>query len=123
MFNTYAASDHPFAAQLVKEGSRDFFYGAPTVVALSGDSRALTPQDDMAVASQNMMLAAEALGIGSCWISFAGSLSTPEYLTRFRQLLELPEHHVPHHAMIFGYRTGVLREPLKIKEGRVNRVG
>lgn len=46
----------------------DAFYGAPTVVTLFALKGFLFSAEDCALAAENMMLAADALGIGSCYI-------------------------------------------------------
>lgn len=46
----------------------DPFYGAPAVVVVLVDTSAPTSADDGALALGNMLNAAHALGIGSCWI-------------------------------------------------------
>lgn len=54
------------------------FYDAPTVITMFAPKNFLFSVDDCAVAAENMMLAADSLGIGSCyigqgWIAFADS--------------------------------------------------
>ena len=44
------------------------FYDAPTVITLFGPKNFLFAVDDCAVAAENMMLAADSLGVGSCYI-------------------------------------------------------
>ena len=44
------------------------FYDAPTVITFFAPKQFLFSVDDCAVAAENMMLAADALGIGSCYI-------------------------------------------------------
>ncbi|MDR1179164.1 MAG: nitroreductase family protein [Spirochaetales bacterium] len=119
---TFAQSAIPTLAQIAQEENFDVFYGAPSIVVVSANNKAITPQDDMAVASQNMMLAAESIGVASCWVSFGGALSEPENVERFADLLGLPENHIAHHAIVFGYREGDVLETKKVKEGRVNTV-
>lgn len=122
MLRTFASSGDPFLISVAKREDKDLFYGAPTAVVVSGNRDAITPQDDMAVASQNMMLAAESIGVASCWIGFGGAISAPENIDTFSRLLALPPRHIPHHAVVFGYRDGEARGPVKIKDGRVNQV-
>ena len=51
------------------------------------------------MAAQNLMLAAYAAGLGSCWIGFAqGYLNTPEG----KQLASLPQEWVPVAPIIVG---------------------
>lgn len=44
------------------------FYDAPTVITMFAPKDFLFSVDDCAVAAENMMLAADALGVGSCYI-------------------------------------------------------
>lgn len=118
----YESSDVPFLRSLAKKENYDLFYNSPTVVVVSANNSAITPKEDMAVASQNMMLAAHSLGIASCWVSFSSAFTTKENKDKFSRMLELPENHDPHHAIVFGYREGNDPETIKIKDGRVNYV-
>lgn len=56
-------------AAMPKGGSRDPFYGAPVVIVVLAD-RARSPlyREDGALAMGNLLNAAHALGLGSCWI-------------------------------------------------------
>ena len=45
------------------------FYGAPTVVTVLVDKKAVTPLQDGALVMGNLLNAAYALGVGSCWIA------------------------------------------------------
>lgn len=47
---------------------KNAFYDAPTVITLFAPKDFLFAREDCAVAAENMMLAATALGIGSCYI-------------------------------------------------------
>ena len=55
---------------------------------------------DGAIAAQNMILAAESLGIGSCWL---GTWPVEERVNNQTALFGLPEHIVPHSVIAFGY--------------------
>jgi nitroreductase len=48
----------------------NIFYNAPTIVLLAAKKNALSPVADVSAALQNMAIAAESLGIGSCWMGF-----------------------------------------------------
>ena len=48
--------------------SSDPFYGAPTVVVVLVDPSVPTCVEDGSLALGTMMVAAEALGVGSCWV-------------------------------------------------------
>ncbi len=57
----------------------DPFYGAPTVIIVFADSNIHTYIEDGSLVMGNLLLAAYAVGLGSCWIH------------RAREVFELPE--------------------------------
>ena len=63
----------------VMGASIDPFYGAPTVVAVLADRNIPTYREDGSLVIGNLMLAAHAVGIGSCWIHRAREVfASPE---------------------------------------------
>ena len=81
----------------------NIFYNAPTVVIVSGDEKGMMPEVDCAAATQNMLIAAESLGVASCWVGLVGfALNGPEkesYISR----LSLPEGYKPYYAVSLGH--------------------
>jgi nitroreductase/NAD-dependent dihydropyrimidine dehydrogenase PreA subunit len=55
----------------VEEGRDRLFHGAPAVICISTAPGASCGGEDACMASQNLVLAAEALGLGTCLIGFA----------------------------------------------------
>jgi nitroreductase len=55
---------------------------------------------DGAIAGQNIVLAAEALGLGSVWL---GVYPQMERVTNQQTCFGLPEHIVPHSLIAIGY--------------------
>jgi nitroreductase len=63
----------------VREGLEEFertgvdrmFYGAPTVIVVGCKAHATLPKEDALLASQNILLAAHSMGLGSCLIGMA----------------------------------------------------
>jgi nitroreductase len=83
----------------------DCLYGAPTLVIISGDEKAPMPLEaDCAAATENMLLAAESLGLGSCWIFFVLMALYPPQGAELRKELKIPEGYRPYYSAIFGYR-------------------
>ena len=78
-----------------KELARAATYGsflsqAPVAIAVIINPQASNhPVEDGAAATQNMLLAAYALGLGSCWIGSYGSV----YEERAKGILGIPENH------------------------------
>ncbi len=57
-------------ADLARNDKYHIFYEAPTVIIVATRKDAVSPFADACAAVQNMLIAAESLGIGSCWIGF-----------------------------------------------------
>lgn len=86
-----------YAVSCTKEDT--IFFHAPVLVFIITKDR-LMYDESCACCAQNMMLAAHALGIGSCWIGFASALGlSPEMLTR----LGVPETYHISAALVFGH--------------------
>ena len=64
--------------------SRDPFYGAPTAICVFQDTTTTTGHEDACLVMGNLMNAAHAVGLGSCWIN------------RGRQMFELPDYLTSH---------------------------
>jgi nitroreductase len=97
------------------------FYNAPTVVLVSYDEKALTPIQDISAATQNMLLTAESMGIGSCWNGFVSFLFQNEQnAEKYRKKLQIPTGYKLSHAIVLGYpKQKVLNSP-KRKENFYN---
>lgn len=77
--------DQELKKRLVFSEWNRFIEEAPVVIVGCGDSRAKWAVVDVAIALQNMVIAAEALGLGTCWI---GHFIEEEV----KKLLRIPEH-------------------------------
>jgi nitroreductase len=76
------------------------FYHAPALILISANAQGPWIVEDCALAAENLMLAAYAAGLGSCWIGFAQSfLNTPEG----KDALGLPSDWVPVAPIIVGH--------------------
>lgn len=67
--DVYISKDQPSIAD--DASISNAFYDAPTVVTLFAPKRFLYAESDACVAAENMLLAANSLGIGSCYIGSA----------------------------------------------------
>jgi nitroreductase len=84
---------------LLEDPKFQIFYQAPVLILVSAGRRGPWIVEDCALAAQNMMLAAYAAGLGSCWIGFAQAfLNTMDG----KKLLALPESTVPIAPIIVG---------------------
>ncbi|MFI4974648.1 MAG: nitroreductase family protein [Caulobacterales bacterium] len=73
-------SFHPVPMTAIKSianGRFAVFHKAPTVILLLMDKRGVgVPEIDIGVAGTNIVLAAQSLGLGTCWIGFSRLLSS-----------------------------------------------
>lgn len=63
---SYVSKEQPSIAD--DASLKNAFYNAPTVITMFAPKNFLFSAEDCAVAAENMMLAADSLGIGSCYI-------------------------------------------------------
>lgn len=99
-------------------GNPDFqiFYHAPALVLISASAKGPWIVEDCALAAENLMLAAYAAGLGSCWIGFAQSfLNTSEG----KEMLGLPTAWAPVAPIILGHPKAatapVSRKPPEVR--------
>ncbi len=97
----------------------NIFYHAPLLIVISSRTEGPWAVIDCSLAAQNLMLAARAAGLGTCWIGFAqGFLGTPEG----KALINLPPAHVPVAPIIVG-RPVTFPPPVPRKPAEIRWVG
>lgn len=100
----------------------NIFYNAPVTVIVSGEESSLWAEVDCAAATENMLLAGESLGLGSCWIGLLAFAFRGERGDEFRKRLGLPDGYKPLFGAVFGHkRTAGGNAPAR-REGTVNYV-
>ena len=88
-----------FRARL-QDPAFQIFYRAPAVIVISGVEAGPWIVEDCSLAAQNLMLAAHAAGLGSCWIGFAqGYLASAAGKAR----IGMPPDWVPVAPIAVGY--------------------
>jgi nitroreductase len=102
-----------------KEGEDQLFHHAPVLILIHLKKGVTsTPEVDSGLASMQMVLMAETLGLGTCFIGFL--VSGLEKSGELREALKIPDdHHVPV-AFTVGYpdvkfRRLVARNPARVK--------
>jgi nitroreductase len=81
----------------------DIFYGAPLLIIVCATSAETGSAEDCALAAENLMLAAHAAGLGTCWIGLARPWLN---LADAKTELGLPAHFVPVAPLIIGHPKG-----------------
>ncbi len=102
----------------LKDPGFSIFYNAPVLVLVLGAREALSSVLDCTLCAENMMLAAWALGIGSCWI---GSATLIEQNPEILAALKVPDDHQIVAPLIFGYPALLSPKPAR-REPRITWV-
>ena len=110
-------SDH--FRSLLEDPNFQIFYHAPVLILISAETQGPWIIEDCALAAENLMLTACAVGLGTCWIGFAQSfLNTPSG----KELLDLPAGCVAVAPIIVGHPRDV-PAPVPRKEPEVRWIG
>jgi nitroreductase len=89
----------PFAGML-SSPDLNIFYEAPVLIIICATENDRFVEQDCCLAAQNLMLAARAKGLGTCWIGFAEAwLNRPEA----KKELGIPATFLPIAPVILGY--------------------
>ncbi len=94
----------PGLKQLGTQSDFNCFYGAPTVALISGSLGFPGSSYDCAAAAENMLIAAESIDIGSCWIHFSIFAFNVEKGKLLQKALEIPEGFEPMVSVALGYK-------------------
>jgi len=97
---------------------KDFsiFYHAPCVIIVLGKKDSFSYENDCSMASQNLMLAAQSMNIGSCWVGMMKVLEKdPWFLKKFH----IPDEYAIVAPIALGYFDSkdvplIERKPLEI---------
>jgi len=93
-------------------------YHAPILILVSVDEQVHTGRLDGAAALENMFLAAESLGLGSCWIHAVSSIFNGGAHEGLRQDLGLPAGYVLIGSGAFGHK-GAETQPAPRRENTI----
>ena len=108
-------------AQILGTPGADPFFGAPTVVVVLADATQPNWLQDGSLVMGNLMLAAVASGVGSCWINRAKELFDMPEGKALLQKWGLPETLRGVGNCILGYADGPAPAPKPRKEGWIVR--
>ena len=86
-----------------KKGGYVFYYHAPVLIIVANQKNYGNNIADCAVAVENMMIAANSLDLGSCWINQIHWLTEEPSMLKYLQELGLKENERVYSSMIIGY--------------------
>ena len=109
---------HHFS-EILNDANFHIFYHAPVLILISTVTEMPWAVEDCALAAENLMLAARAAQLGTCWIGFAQSwLGTPEG----KALVKLPTAYKAVAPIIVGHPKSA-PPPVPRKEPEIRFVG
>ena len=90
-------------ARVIGDESKDPFYGAPNLIIVFADRNRPTHVEDGALAMGNLMNAAHALGVDSCWIHRAKEMFESEEGREMARSWGVPDSYIGIANCILGY--------------------
>jgi nitroreductase len=94
-------------------------YHAPAVILVSAEEHGVCSEADAAAATQNLLLAAESLKIGSCWGYFVTQAFLTEDGKAMRDKLNIPHGYKVYTSVMLGYPAEQAPPPPERKPGTV----
>jgi nitroreductase len=106
------SNSHPFASMVEK---------APVAILVCGDLNLDNYEgywvQDCAAATQNMLLTAHDLGLGSVWV---GLYPRAQRVTEMRSIIKLPDHIIPFAILPLGYPAEIKEEENRFEASRIH---
>lgn len=120
---SYVSREQPSIADDAK--ITNAFYDAPTVITMFAPKDFLFSKEDCALAAENMMLAADALGIGSCYIGQGWEAFAAPYGQEILQQWNIRADYYAVMQLLLGYpREGDKHPAAKPRKAdRIIRIG
>ncbi|MBU1564540.1 MAG: nitroreductase family protein [Proteobacteria bacterium] len=100
-YRNYFDSVSEALRQWEEEGTDRLFHGAVAAILVTGKKTASCPAEDALLATQNILLAAHAMGLGSCLIGFA--VEAMRRNRAMRQKMEVPEDEEIYSVIALGF--------------------
>ncbi len=119
-----AAAESPLAwlAQLGRDAAFDPLYGAPALILVSCDEGGITSVYDASAATENILIAAESLHIGSCWGYFITQAFDGPKGEELRNELGIPEGYKVLTSVALGHRAGEAPQAPLRKPGTITHI-
>lgn len=100
-YRKYYASVREALREWDEDGIDRLFHGASAAILVTGKRTASCPGEDAMLATQNILLAAHALGLGSCLIGFV--VEAMRRSSKIRRLLAIPADEEIYSVIGLGY--------------------
>lgn len=116
------SSEDPYFRKLGENDKFHVLHGAKTLVIVSDNQQHFLAPADCSAACENMLIAAESLGLGSCWINIVLFVFEGPNGERFRQQLGIPQGYKPYGSVVLGHREKAGNGERTVKGNTVNYV-
>ncbi len=87
--------------EYAEDGKDRLFHGAPAAILVTASKSASCPSEDALLASQNILLAAHTMGLGSCLIGFA--VEAMRRRTHIKKVMVIPPEEEIYAVIALGY--------------------
>lgn len=95
-------------------------YSAPTVIIISGDQASRFVYADCAAAAENILIAAQSLGIGTCFIAMTDVFFSTEEGREFAEKIGIPKGYKPLYTVAVGYKASDAPQAAPRRENVIN---
>jgi nitroreductase len=94
----------PWLKELGNNENYNCLYNAQTLMIISYKKDSVCAAYDCSAATQNILLASESVGLGSCWLYFPLQAFETKYGEELLQELKIPKEYKPITSIIIGYK-------------------
>ncbi len=101
-----------------KKNEDRLFHGAPALIFIGARPSASCPREDALLATQNILLAAESMNLGTCLIGFAVEALRRD--PRIQKILNLPTAEKIYSVIALGYPALTFQRPAKRRKITIN---
>lgn len=111
-----------YLRNMANNKSFNAYYDAPTIIIICGDKNAFWASTDCAAATQNILLAAESIGLAACWVNFGLFVFDGAETDDYMKMMQIPEGYKPFYSVALGYRNGEMPSAAPRKKNLVTYI-
>ena len=100
-YREYYASAKEALQEWEQHGRDRLFHGAPAVIVVAAMPGGSNPKEDALLATQNILLAAHSMGLGTCLVGFA--VEAIQYDQTIKHFLKIPNEEKVYAVIAVGY--------------------
>jgi nitroreductase len=100
-YREYYASAKEALQEWEQHGRDRLFHGAPAVIVVASMPGGSNPKEDALLATQNILLAAHSMGLGTCLVGFA--VEAIQYDQTIKHFLKIPNEEKVYAVIAVGY--------------------